>query len=274
MPPVRSSAQALPAPDALEGEAPDELARLRARIRELEQAGGRDDRFDALMSMLSHELRSPLQSLMLNVDVCMQRLRGHSEPDGEWFAEKLKRQRRLAGRLKLLIDTFLDIGQLASGPLRLEVDTLDLGELVRDVVHRATDDLAWARCECRLEITPGVTGRWDRVQVDLVISNLLTNAIKYGGGSPITVTVEGTNDAGIFTVRDGGPGIARGDQARIFEKFTRLPGPSTVGGFGLGLWIVQRIVEAAGGSIQLDSDTGRGAAFTVSLPRQGPPTRR
>jgi signal transduction histidine kinase len=243
-------------------------------VGELERAAGRDDRLDALMSMLSHELRSPLQSLMLNVEVCLQRLHGGPDPSAEWFIEKMSRQRRLAGRLKLLIDTFLDIGQMASGELRLEPETLDLGELVSDVVRRASDDLTWARCQCDLEVTPGVTGRWDRVQIDLVVSNLLSNAIKYGGGFPIAVTVTGTAEAGLVRIQDHGAGIAPADHARVFEKFTRLPGPSVVGGFGLGLWIVRKVVEAAGGSILLESDVGQGATFTISLPRQGPPIRR
>lgn len=280
MAPVRSSAEVLRTPTAVEsdpdllGDSGDELARLRARVRELELAAGREDRVEALMSMLSHELRSPLQSLMLNVEVCLQRLRGRNDPPAAWMADKMLRQRRLAGRLKLLIDTFLDIGQIAGGQLRFELETVDLGELVSDVVRRARDDLAWAGCPCTLVAAPGVVGRWDRLQLDLVVTNLVSNALKYGAGTPISVRVDATEETGFVRVQDGGPGIARADQARVFERFTRLQTASAVGGFGLGLWIVRQVVEAAGGSVQLDSDLGQGATFTISLPRQGPPIRR
>jgi signal transduction histidine kinase len=111
-----------------------------------------------------------------------------------------------------------------------------------------------------------VIGRWDRLQVDLVVANLLSNAIKYGAGAAIEIAAWGTADAGFVRIRDHGPGIAPGDHDRVFEKFVRLATPSEVGGFGLGLWIVRNVVDAAGGSIRLDSAPGQGAAFTVSLP--------
>jgi signal transduction histidine kinase len=246
----------------------DELARLRARVRELETASSHDHRTDALLSMLSHELRSPLQSLLLNVDLCLQRTRGpEGDPATAWLTDRLSRQRRMATRLKLLIDTFLDVGQIAAGDLRLDIEDVDLGDLVGDVINRTSDELAWARCSCQLDLRPGVTGRWDRVQIELVVANLLSNAAKYGPGLPVEIRVWGTRDRAFVRVRDHGPGIAPKDQARVFEKFTRLETPSKVGGFGLGLWIVRHIVAASRGSIEIDSEPGQGAAFTVCLPR-------
>jgi signal transduction histidine kinase len=249
----------------------DELARLRARVRELETAATRDDRADALLSMLSHELRSPLQGLLLNVDLCLQRTRGPAgDPTTGWLADRLGRQRRMATRLKLLIDTFLDVSHIAAGELRLELEDLDLGVLVDDVVHRAADELAWARCPVRVDLQPGLTGRWDRLQIELVVANLLSNAAKYGAGAPVEIAVWGSDDAAFVGVKDHGPGIALGDHERIFDKFMRLEGPSKVGGFGLGLWIVRHIVEASGGTISVDSERGQGATFMVSLPRRPP----
>jgi signal transduction histidine kinase len=245
----------------------EELARLRARVQELEMASARGDR-EQLLSMLSHELRTPLQTLLLNLDLCLQR---SSEPRGDptpaWLAERLGRQRRMATRLKLLIDTFLDVGAITSGELRFDLEEVDLGALVSEVVHRAADDLSWARCPCRLDADPGVVGRWDRRQLDLAVANLLSNAIKYGAGDSIEITVRGAGRSGIVRIQDHGPGIPRLDQARIFEKFARLPTPTKVGGFGLGLWIARHLVTAAGGTITVDSEPGQGAAFTVSLPR-------
>jgi signal transduction histidine kinase len=246
----------------------DELVHLRARVRELETASHRDPHADALLSMLSHELRSPLQSLLLNVDLCLRRTRG---PDADaatvWLSDKLGRQRRMANRLKLLIDTFLDVGQIAEGGLRLDPEQVDLGELVMDVVNRTAEELAWARCPWQIEARPGVTGRWDRQQLDLVIANLLSNAFRHGAGAPVQIEVWGTRELAFLRIGDHGPGIPREDQERIFDKFTRLQAPSKVGGFGLGLWIVRHVLEASGGAITVESEPGNGAAFTVALPR-------
>jgi signal transduction histidine kinase len=245
----------------------DELARLRARVRELEMASG-DDQADALLAMLSHELRSPLQSLLLNVDLCLRRTRGpEADPATAWLSDRLARQRRMATRLKLLIDTFLNVGQIAAGELHADLEDMDLAQVVGDLVDRSADELAWARCSIRMDLEPGVIGRWDRLQLELVVANLLSNAVKYGPSAPVEIEVWGTRDAGFLRVRDHGPGISPRDQPRIFDKFTRLETPSKVGGFGLGLWIVRHLVEAGGGSVTVDSEPGQGAAFTVSLPR-------
>jgi two-component system OmpR family sensor kinase len=269
---VSSSAEVLQTGEQPLGESPgEELTRLRARIRELEGAATRDDRTDALLSMLSHELRSPLQSLLLNIDLCLQRVDvPGGEPGGPWLADKLLRQRRMAGRLKLLIDTFLDVGQLASGQLSFETEEIDLGELVGDIVRRGGDELAWAHCPCTVMGAPGVVGHWDRLQLELLVTNLLSNAMKYGAGAPIDISIWGTPELAFVRVADQGPGIDPADHERIFDKFTRLPNPSHVGGFGLGLWIARSIVEAQGGSIAVDSTLGRGAAFTVVLPLARP----
>jgi signal transduction histidine kinase len=246
----------------------EEVSRLRARIAELE-AGAREgeDAVSTVFAMLSHELRSPLQSLLLNVSLCLERLQASPDPPPPWLIEKLEKQWRGAGRLKLLIDTFLNVGQIAAGQLQFVVQPVDLGELVGDVVRRVGDDLAWSGCELSLQAAPGVEGTWDHLQLDLVVSNLLSNAMKYGCGRPIEVAVWGTADRGFLRVVDHGPGIALADQRRIFDKFARLGAPSRISGFGLGLWIVRHIVEGFAGTVEVDSEPGRGAAFLVSLPR-------
>jgi signal transduction histidine kinase len=118
-----------------------------------------------------------------------------------------------------------------------------------------------------VQAVEGVTGPWDELHVDQVVSNLLSNAIKYGANRPIEVQVAATATTASLRVRDHGPGIARADQRRIFEKFTRLGSPSRTSGFGLGLWIVKHLVEGNGGQIAVESEPGQGATFLVSLPR-------
>jgi signal transduction histidine kinase len=245
-----------------------EVLRLRARVVELEGAAqGNEKTVSTVFATLAHELRSPLQSLILNVGICSDRLARAGEPAPTWLVEKLEKQGRIARRLKLLIDTFLNFGQIAAGHLQLEPEPVDLGELATDVVRRSAEDLAWARCPLTVDAPPGTTGVWDRLRIDLVICNLLSNAMKYGVGRPIAVTVGGTAESAVLRVQDHGPGIARVDQRRIFEKFTQLESSCRISGFGLGLWIVKHIVEASGGQVEVDSEPGEGAGFLVSLPR-------
>jgi signal transduction histidine kinase len=245
-----------------------EVLQLRARVAELEGAArGHEDTVSTVFATLAHELRSPLQSLVLNIGICADRVSRSGAEGPVWLVEKLEKQGRIATRLKLLIDTFLNVGQIAAGHLQLEPEPVDLGELVTDVVRRAADDLVWARCPLTIDAPPGITGIWDRLQIDLVITNLLSNAMKYGAGRPIAVTVGVAAESAFLRVQDHGPGIARADHRRIFEKFTRLDSSCRVSGFGLGLWIVKHIVEASGGRIDVDSEPGRGAGFLVSLPR-------
>jgi signal transduction histidine kinase len=137
--------------------------------------------------------------------------------------------------------------------------------VVRDVLERHRDELALAGCSVTLAAAQGVVGSWDRVRIEQVFTNLLTNAMKYAGGS-IEVRVEAKDDAALLVVRDGGPGISPEDQHRIFLAFERAVSYLKASGFGLGLYIVRLIVETHGGVVRLDSTPGVGSTFTVELP--------
>ena len=119
---------------------------------------------------------------------------------------------------------------------------------------------------------PPAIGRWDRQRLDQVITNLLTNAVRYGQGRPVAVVVEAGPGLVRLRVRDQGIGIALQDQKRIFERFERAAPLRNYGGVGLGLWIVHELVAALGGTVSVASETGKGATFTVELPTSGPQT--
>ncbi|WP_232293259.1 sensor histidine kinase [Stigmatella aurantiaca] len=112
-----------------------------------------------------------------------------------------------------------------------------------------------------------VLGRWDRLRVEQVVTNLLTNALKYGAGRPVAVRVEGAGERARLTVKDQGIGIAEEDLARIFERFERAVSDRHYGGLGLGLYITRQIVEAFGGTVGVTSRPGMGSTFTLELPR-------
>jgi signal transduction histidine kinase len=144
--------------------------------------------------------------------------------------------------------------------------------LVRDTAERWRPDAAQVGSELIVQVE-GASGNeplvvyWDRLRLEQVLSNLISNAIKYGQGKPIAVTVARAQGSARLQVRDQGMGISPGDQARIFERFERAASSRNYGGLGLGLWITKRLVEGMGGSISLSSAPEEGSTFTVNLGR-------
>ncbi|MCP3140057.1 GAF domain-containing protein [Pyxidicoccus xibeiensis] len=224
---------------------------------------------DTFLGVASHELNTPLTSLKLN----LQGLRRALVP-GPGVDAKFQSADRQLTRLSSLIRELLDVSRITAGRLKLEPEPLDLAELVREVAARVAEDAARAGCELRLRVPSTVPGLWDRLRVDQVLQNLLSNALKYGHDGPVDVELEAGADSVTLRVRDEGIGIAPEDQPRLFQKFLRVASERHYSGFGLGLWIVRQVVDAMEGRIHVDSDVGRGATFTVVLPRRMPPSAR
>jgi signal transduction histidine kinase len=160
----------------------------------------------------------------------------------------------------------LDISRIDAGKLQLERGEVDLAAIASDVVDRFEPQLAAAGCTVMRQLAPGVRGQWDAYRLDQVITNLITNAVKYAPGKPIEVKVARRDDLATLTVRDHGRGIGGSDRERVFRRFERATSSRNVSGLGLGLFISRQIVEAHGGRIALDDVDGGGAAFVVELP--------
>lgn len=240
-----------------------QLQRSRAAKLELERAVRARDEF---LSVASHELRTPLTSLSLQLQ-SMERELVRRGIDGA-FANKTKTARKSADRLNSLVEQMLDVSRVVTGQLEivLHVEDSDLAELASDVVERFREANMTNGCELVLS-AERVTGNWDRVRLDQVLTNLLSNACRYGLSRPVHVEVQAHGEQAVVTVRDQGIGITPKDQRRIFEPFERAVVNESYGGLGLGLFIARRIVEAHGGSISVESQPGEGAAFSVALPR-------
>jgi signal transduction histidine kinase len=138
--------------------------------------------------------------------------------------------------------------------------------LVRSVVARLNEQALRAGSPIRATLRGKLCGTWDRFRVEQLVTNLLTNAIKYGAGKPVEVAVEEEGEHAVLRVRDHGIGIAAEDQARIFERFERAVSNRHYGGLGLGLWIARQVVEASEGTLAVESTPGEGSCFTVRLP--------
>jgi signal transduction histidine kinase len=175
---------------------------------------------------------------------------------------------RQVKRLSELVSDLLDVARIAGGRLRLVSEDMDLSTLAREIVARYESEAARVGSRLLLEAPPSVEGHWDRLRLEQVITNLVDNAIKYGAGKPVHLQLEADSDRVILRVKDEGIGIAPASLTRIFERFERAVSERHYGGLGLGLYITRTIVEAMGGSIQVESTLGAGATFTVVLPRR------
>ena len=143
---------------------------------------------------------------------------------------------------------------------------MSLGEVVRDVATRLDPDIIRSGSSLALVTEANVVGKWDRFRVDQVVNNLLSNAIKFGLGKPIEVSIGKRAARAVLVIRDGGIGIAREALPRLFKPFERAVSERNYGGLGIGLHIAKTTVDAMGGSIDVDSEPGKGAVFTVELP--------
>ncbi len=219
---------------------------------------------DILISFASHELRSPLSALSLHYDVLSDAIGRDAPPDQ--IRSLVGRVQRPLGRLTQLVSELLDMSRVRGGVPRLNVQSFDLRALVEQVAARLEPELAAKGMSIELRLDE-VLGRWDRSRLDQVITNLLTNAVKYGGTQPVTVTLRNERQRARLVVEDRGRGIAAKDRERIFEPFVRVGERSAVLGTGLGLSIVKEIVRAHHGRIRVESKLGIGSRFIVELPR-------
>jgi PAS domain S-box-containing protein len=228
---------------------------------------------DEFLSVASHELRTPLSSLQLQIGMLLR------PPPSSLTAtlgskearSKVETAARQADRMARLITELMDVSRINAGRLHLELEDLDLVTVVRDVVGRLADDAAKARCPIEIDArSPSVTGRWDRLRIEQVVTNLLTNAFKFAAGKPIEITLEEDGALGRIIIADRGVGIAPEDVERIFKRYEQASPSRRHAGLGLGLYIVRQIVEAHGGTIRVASRPGEGSVFTVELPRQPP----
>jgi signal transduction histidine kinase len=225
---------------------------------------------DTFLSVASHELRTPLTVLRLQVQSLLRGARSQASAlSSEEVEGKARVIARQVERLGQLVDELLDISRLTEGRLSFQLEDVDLTEVVREVSTRFREEFVRAGSALSFQgLDSPVVGRWNRLRVEQVVINLLTNAIKYGRRRPILVTVTADADHAWLSVRDEGIGISPRDQARIFERFERAVSDQHYGGLGLGLWIVREIVRGFGGSISVKSAPEVGSTFTVELPRE------
>ena len=241
------------------------LAQLQVTQGELEHAVRMRDDF---MSIVSHEVRTPLNGLILETQ--LRKMHLARDNASAFTLDKMKamveRDERQIQSLIRLIEDMLDVSRIRTGKLSIRPGQFDLSRLVSTLVETFAPQISAAQSSVNLNAESPVVGLWDEFRIEQVVSNLLTNALRYGAKSPIDVSVYVEGENAIVEVRDQGIGISEENQQRIFQQFERVSAKHAVAGLGLGLFISEQIVAAHGGKITVQSALGEGAVFRVSLP--------
>jgi signal transduction histidine kinase len=245
----------------------DTLEQLRTAQTELQRAVRMRDDF---LSVVSNELRSPLNALFLETQA--RKIELDKAASGEVDVSALRNcadrdQRQIESMVKV-IDDMLDMARLRRGRLTIRPRPMELVQLVQRVAQTLPARLDMADTKVALQGPEAVFGTWDAFRIEQVVVNLLTNALRYGQGRPVAITVSADSHTARVDVRDQGIGIAPQDQQRIFGQFERAVDDQVATGLGLGLFITREIVDSHGGTITLRSTPGQGSVFSVQLPRE------
>lgn len=223
---------------------------------------------DEFLSIASHELKTPLTSLKIQVQI-RKKLMERNDPS-VYSEESVSNLVTMADkqilRLTRLVEDMLDITRIQNGKLTLNVETLEFDVLVKEVIQNFDEEYRRAGCELNADISESLKVQGDRYRLEQVIANLLSNALKYGDGCPVAVKLTREGETVKLSVKDLGIGIEEESHERVFERFERAVSPSRIGGLGLGLYITRQIVELHHGRIYLESNQVKGTEFLIELP--------
>ncbi len=241
------------------------LAQLQLTQVELEHAVRMRDDF---MSIVSHEVRTPLNGLILETQ--LRKMHLARDNASAFTLDKMKamveRDERQIQSLIRLIEDMLDVSRIRTGKLSIRPSEFDLSAAVGNLLESFAAQISAAGSSVNYRSEQPVVGQWDEFRIEQVVSNLLTNALRYGAKKPIDVSVYTRSAWAVIEVSDQGIGISEENQQRIFHQFERIAGSHVVTGLGLGLYISEQIVAAHDGQISVHSALGEGATFRVCLP--------
>jgi signal transduction histidine kinase len=223
---------------------------------------------DEFMSLVAHELRTPLNTLFLETQMrSLQIKRGNAAAFAPQQMEAMvQRDERQIKSMIRLIDDMLDVSRMRSGKLSIRPTQVQLMSLLERIVSDLSLQAATTGSSLTLQPHDPVSGCWDEFRVEQVIVNLLTNALRYGGGQPVQVSVEQMGECVRIDVRDGGKGIAPADLERIFEPYERGARNGEPKGLGLGLYISRQLAISHSGELRVTSSPGEGSTFSLMLP--------
>lgn len=224
---------------------------------------------DEFISITSHELKNPLSVLSLQTEVFNRRATkdeqdAYSKENVDHLIEQINDQ---VYKLNRLVDEMLDVSRIRTGRLKIQLEQFNMTELIQDILGKMKDQFIKAECGIPKFISSSqiIMGTWDKLRIEQIVVNLLTNAIRYAAGKPVEVKLGTIDESVQILVQDHGPGIDQDRQEKIFS-FETPPDVKEVKGLGLGLYISQQLVQAHGGRIWVESVLDHGSIFIVELP--------
>jgi signal transduction histidine kinase len=223
---------------------------------------------DEFLSIASHELKTPLSAMLLQLQTVLHNVRNVSLANFsvENLLKMLDSAEQQSRRLSKMINDLLNVSLITTGKLDLEKEPMNLSETVIDCVERISEKAKKDGIRIQLHTKENINGNWDKVRIEQAVSNLLTNALKYGDGNPVEVTTVKQGDTAKVIVKDHGIGIPAHKHSKIFARFERAVQNDSIEGLGVGLYITQQIVQAHEGKIEVESKEHKGSTFTISLP--------
>lgn len=214
---------------------------------------------DEFLSIASHELKTPITSLRLQLEMMLR-------PGKSGDPSKIENAVKQVDRLTLLVNDLLDVGRLESGKMNYHIDVVSIGDVVKEVTEAMLPHFLATGTQLNVSIDGNPVAFVDRYRMEQALVNLLNNAQKYGLGKPVDVCLRKENSDVVLTVRDRGVGIAENHIPKIFGKFERGGKVSSIAGLGLGLYITREIITAFKGDIKVQSREGELTEFVVTLP--------
>lgn len=226
---------------------------------------------DDFLSIAAHELKTPITPLALQLQVIEKILKETNRQELlqtriEDLLLMIQNSKQELNRFTKLVDVLLDVTRISAGRLILKFKKVDLVLIIQDLLLRFGGMIKQSGSQIETVLPPRIIGCWDKVRVESVVENLLTNSLKYGNNKPIRITAYKNENKVIFSIEDHGIGISKDDKEKIFKRFERASSVNKYSGLGLGLYITKKIVEAHHGNISFESELGQGAKFIVELP--------
>lgn len=224
---------------------------------------------DEFVSIASHELKTPITSLKMQLQMMLRSLKSDNQapaPTSEKMIKALTNSSSQVDRLTVLIEDLLDVTRIETGKLTYKFEEVDLSKLMLEVLERFSEEIRYVKSTFHQDLDDNAIVFCDRYRIEQVVANLLSNAIKYGSNNPVHVSIKKGNGEIVISVKDHGMGIIKEMQSKIFERFERAISSTNISGLGLGLYITKQIIDAHQGSIEVESELGLGSTFRVRLP--------
>lgn len=229
---------------------------------------------DEFLSIASHELKTPLTSMLLQTQHALHSIRNVSLAHFsiESLLKMLETVENQTKRLSRMINDLLNVSLITTGNLNIEKEKVNLNTMVGDVVEEFAKRLERDNIKVLFHEEDIVEGFWDKLRIEQAITNIISNAIRYGRNNPIDITIKKYYSNAQIIVEDHGIGMNKNTQKKIFDLFERGVAQENYKGLGVGLYITRQIIDAHGGTIKVISKEGKGSTFILILPLESEPS--